>query len=189
MNSRGLLKIAMSGEIGRQLLMKVASKDEISDLTIEVDENGLPIGLSMYGGPSKDGQAYYDWAEFNPVDPGWDDPDCLTDKRRYRETVPDMLAYAEGIDDKNFKRYLGRALVTRIILSKNKFNKGNNIDGKVWAERVKKAAKEKNIKELTELAQYGYAWYGTNKAKEVPKIGLVGNKGPEQLLKVVQKTK
>ena len=61
-------------------------------------------------------------------------------------------------------------LVTKIVFSKNKYNQGANIDAKLWAAKAAAAIKANDRKAIKDLAQYGYAWFGTDKATDIPEI-------------------
>lgn len=128
------------------------------------------LNKKAYGGDMVgEGTSQYDRAPFYGIDPQWDDQDVLQDPERYKQLVK-QLKWAIGAIRKPGTFYVEAGPATKIVFSKKKYNEGDNIDARIWADKVQKALKEKNKKDLRDLAEYGYAWYGTDKAEDIPEI-------------------
>lgn len=124
-----------------------------------------------YGGDmTGEGTSYYDWAPFYSIDPQWDDQDVLKDPRRYKDTVNSMRQTIRNIRDPKGIGTLNDKPITRLIFSKNKYNQDNNIDAQLWADKAETAIKAKDLNTLKDLAGYGYAWYGTDDATDIPDV-------------------
>lgn len=124
------------------------------------------MSKKAYGGDLVgDGTSYYDRADFYSIDPEWDKPAVLADKRRYTDTVTSMQEYANSIRNAAKTYDIDGVPVTNIVLSKQKYNESDNIDGLEWADKVDAAIKAEDFPAIYDLASYGYAWYGTDKGK------------------------
>lgn len=121
-----------------------------------------------YGGNLEgDPNSYYDRADFYSIDPDFDDVDLLRDRKRYADTVKSMQEYANNIRNSATIYDLDGTPVTNIVLSKKRYNEGDNIAGLDWADKVDAAIAAGDINTIRDLASYGYAWYGTDKGKNL----------------------
>lgn len=126
------------------------------------------MSKQAYGGDLVgDGSSYYDRADFYSIDPEWDEPSVLADKRRYNDTVTSMQEYANSIRNAAKNYDIDGVPVTNIVLSKQKYNESDNMEGLEWADKVDAAISAADFPAIYDLASYGYAWYGTDKGKNL----------------------
>lgn len=126
------------------------------------------LSKQAYGGNlDGDPNSYYDRADFYSIDPDFDDVDLLRNRKRYAETVKSMQEYANNIRNSAETYNLEGSPVTNIVLSKKRYNEGDNIAGLDWADKVDAAIAAGDINAIRDLASYGYAWYGTDKGKNL----------------------
>ena len=136
-----------------------------------------------YGGDVKgDGSSWYDLSRvYWPTieDGAWVDYDIHNDKEYLREIVkdPDLSENLRGLRQavKAYATPTGMATdidgnpIIATILSKQPYNKGDNIHSSEWSKLMRQAINKKDYKAIRDLADYQYVWYGTDKAKDIPK--------------------
>jgi hypothetical protein len=126
------------------------------------------LSKQAYGGNLEgDPHSYYDRADFYSIDPDFDDVDLLRNRKQYADTVKSMQEYANNIRNSAKIYDLDGTPVTNIVLSKKRYNESDNIAGLDWADKVDAAIASGDINAIRDLASYGYAWYGTDKGKNL----------------------
>jgi hypothetical protein len=75
-----------------------------------------------------------------------------------------MLEFANNIDRSSELYNLNGKPITSIVLSTKKYSGGDTIDGELWANEVRRAVADNDIKSINKLAKYTYAQYLTKKA-------------------------
>jgi hypothetical protein len=117
-----------------------------------------------YGGDMVgDGTSYYDHADFFSIDP----EDIDIPEEDIQRTNSSMKDYATWLL-KNDLGTLEDIPLTQVVLSKQRYNADENIEGRYWAKQVLKALKNRDREKIRDLAEYGFAWYGTDKAEDIP---------------------